>query len=761
MLRLFSTIATAPFLRGSVLVLVLAANTAAGESPDGLWVDIGAAQRPAAQVIGPRAFRTFALREDRLEEILSGTPMEFTAAQAVSMTLPAPDGTYVRISVENSPIFSPELEAAYAGIRTYRAAGRGDRTASGRFDVGPAGFHAMLISEAGTMLVEPARDGDPSHYISYWKRDVEGKPFACSLPGASEAEHLETVPLRMTNPSGDQLRSYRLAISATGEYTAHFGSVAAAVAQIATTVNRVAAVYEREVAISFVLVATNVYPDAATDPFTAQNLGLMLRENQTALDVNVGSANYDIGHVFGGLDLGGVAFLGVVCTPGAKARGVSSLRFPSGVEFDLDLVPHEIGHQFDAGHTFHGISGFCQANRNAATAYEPGSGSTIMSYAGSCDPEDVQYVADDYFHTASFDQITNFRDTGGACGALTPTGNVPPTVDAGPDCTIPTGTPFTLVASGADANGDALTYAWEQFDLSPPWQTLQRGPLFRSRRPTAIPSRTFPPSSVLGGPSFPWDTPPPVERELNFRVTARDNRADGGGVDYDSMKVSVAGDPFAVVSPGLNDVLECGAPAPVTWDVGGGSVSPDVRISFSRFDGSFFETLLASTPNDGFEWVTLPTALSFSASIRLDASTGCFFAVSQTLVIPRFGILGFEVTDTTPPEVSTALLRVGKRGRDKRRFRVEVSCVDVCDEDPGPAAAELNGIPVANGQVVELRFRHKFAFEQDDGVLVIEAESFTLTASCADFRGNQAVGSMTLQRRDDDDDDDDDGRVTP
>jgi hypothetical protein len=408
MLRLFSTIATAPFLRGSALVLVLAANTAAGESPDGLWIDIGAAQRPAAQEVGPRSFRTFALREDRLEELLSGAPMEFTAAQAVSMTLPAPDGTYVRVSVENSPIFSPELQAAYAGIRTYRAAGRDDRTASGRFDVGPAGFHAMLISEAGTVLVEPARDGDPSHYISYWKRDVEGKPFACSLPGASEAEHLETLPLRMTHPSGDQLRSYRLAISATGEYTAHFGSVAAAVAQIATTVNRVAAVYEREVAISFVLVATNVYPDAATDPFTAQNLGLMLGENQTALDVNVGSANYDIGHVFGALDLGGVAFLGVVCTPGAKARGVSSLRDPSGYAFDVDLVPHEIGHQFDAGHTFHGISGVCQANRNPATAYEPGSGSTIMSYAGSCDPETVQYVADDYFHTASFDQITRF-----------------------------------------------------------------------------------------------------------------------------------------------------------------------------------------------------------------------------------------------------------------------------------------------------------------------------------------------------------------
>lgn len=634
-------------------------------SPDGVWVALGAP--PALASTGasePTRTRRglFRLNRGLLRHILSRSPLErgvSVAAESV-LTLPLPDGRFVRVRVEESPILSPALARRYPSIRTYRAQGVDDPAFTARLDSTPWGFHAQLITPKGSVYVDPLNPSQPDDYRSYWKRDLVRPPFQCGVGEGDLADAWGPMALAVTNPSGDQLRTYRLAVTATGEYTTFFagtdctsGSPAtcprdAAVARITTTVNRVTGIYEREVAVRFSLVATNVYENAGTDPFpTGDNVnGVLLDQNQADLDLRVGSANYDVGHIFSQGGGGGLAQVAAVCG-GSKARGGTSLGNPSGDVFDVDYVAHEVGHQMGGRHTFNGNAGSCGGtNRFASSAYEPGSGTTIMAYAGICGTQNVQPNSDDYFHVHSFDQITDYRDGGGACGTLTATGNGAPSVDAGLDYTIPRSTPFTLTAVAAsDPNGDPVTYNWEQFDLGPagvPAPGNASGPLFRSRPATTSPARTLPRfSDLLSGVATPWEVLPGVDRDLNFRVTVRDNRTGGGGVDYDSMLVRVSGAPFRITSPAPGAALECGAGDSIAWDKGG-STAASVRALVSTNAGTTFSTLLASTANDGAEPITVPAVLTSAARLKLEPTDNIYFSLSGS----------FSIRDTTAPSVS-------------------------------------------------------------------------------------------------------------
>jgi hypothetical protein len=665
--------ALVPTVIGLVVLASGGAAQAQQRPADGPWTTLPAVSAPelaAASALGPplrtarlRSFQPLGADEDRLRGLLAAAPREFSGEPAAVFTVPLPDGTFERVSIEESPIFSPELQARHADIRTYRALGIDDPTLTGRLDTTPAGFHAILITRRGTVYVDPVDGG--GQYVSYWKQDAIGEPFSCdthrddagpveSLIGALGGEAAAPALLAATNPSGSVLRTYRLAVSVTGEYTRHFdGTPPTAgtpntVNQIATTVNRVTGIYERDLAIRLQLVATRIFTDPATDPFSS---GDFRTENQTELDANVGNANYDIGHVFSQGGSGGVASLGVVCVGGNKARGYTSRPNPSGDPFDVDYVAHEMGHQFGGNHTWTSNTGSCADAGQfvASAAYEPGSGSTVMAYAGICGPQNVQANSDDYFHTHNYDEIVAFRTSGqgSTCGTTAATGNAAPTVDAGPACTVPQSTPFTLTASGSDPDGDSLTYLWEQFDLGPYGQLPQAanttGPLFRSRPALSSPSRTFPRlQDILSGAATPWEVLPAVDRTLNFRVTARDNRVAGGGVDYDSTTVTVSGAPFAFTFPVLGSTLECGGSATVTWTVGGGSVAPDVALLFSGDNGSSFSTLVGSTANDGSHAVTVPQSLTADGRLQLVPSAQCFFAMSRR----------FSVVDTTPPSLT-------------------------------------------------------------------------------------------------------------
>jgi subtilisin-like proprotein convertase family protein len=631
-----------------------------GSSVDGVWHAVAESDMAATggeRWVRPLAFRSFRIDRKSLDTVLRGAPPEsrrLSTGAATELAIPMPDGRFARFAIWESSIMEAPLAAAYPEIRTYAGRGLDDPEATVRLDWTLFGFHAMVLSPQGTVFVDPYRRGDLTDYISYDKRDFvkPDAPMACQgtlvfpdpgMPSSPPASEGAGAALRSV--SGATLRTFRLAVGATGEYTAWFGgTVAAGLSAITTTVNRVTGVYERELAIRLVLVANEtsvIYTNAATDPYDNASPSSLLTQNQTTMDSVIGSANYDIGHVFstGG---GGLSGLGVVCRAGSKARSETGSPAPMGDPYDIDYVAHEMGHQFGATHTFNGTTLNCGGgNRSAGAAYEPGSASTIMGYAGICGAEDLQGHSDAYFHTKSYDEIEAYITTGsGTCVTPTSTGNNPPTVDAGANYTIPAGTPFILTASGSDPDGDSLTYCWEEFDLgtaAPPNTDDGSRPIFRSFKAAGNPYRTFPKlSDVLSGTSTFGESLPTTSRTMTFRVTARDGKAGGGGVAYDSMQLTTtaAAGPFVVTQPNTALSWTGNSTRTVTWNVAGTASSPvstaNVRILLSTDGGYSFPTvLIASTPNDGTEAVMIPNTPTTTARIKVEAVGNVFFDVSD------------------------------------------------------------------------------------------------------------------------------------
>ena len=453
-----------------------------------LWLPVAEdTLAPVPAELITRKYRVVRLGHRKLQDLLARAPLEAgneVRSAEVVMELPWPDGSFRRFLIEESPIMEPDLAAQLLEIKTYRGQGIDEPTAGVRFDWSPSGFHAMVLSADGDVFIDPYSRGDTENYIVYYVRDGRregGEPFQCGTVGeevVGTAQGYVGAPLQP--PHGATRRTYRIAVGATGEYTAfHGGTVGGALNGIVTTINRVNAIFERDLAVRLTLVNNNtavVYTDPSTDPYTNGDTLAMQCENPHVLDTNIGVNNYDVGHVFATAG-GGRAQVAVVCSaasncalPGSdKARGASGSASPTGDSHDVGLVAHEIGHQFGAQHSFNGTTGSCApalGGRNAPTAFEPGGGSTIMAYAGACGSESLQLTKDPYFHAVSQDQMIGFiNGTGGARGAQNDTGNTPPTVGAGPDYTIPQSTPFTLTATSSDANGDFLNYAWEEMDL--------------------------------------------------------------------------------------------------------------------------------------------------------------------------------------------------------------------------------------------------------------------------------------------------------
>jgi hypothetical protein len=587
----------------------------------------------------------------------------------LEVALPLPQGGTERFEIWASSILHPELAAQYPEIRTYVGHGLDDPTATIRLDTTPAGFHALILSVRRTMLIDPVHVGNARDHVSHFKRapadlDLDARDaFSCELVEDPEtvaeierlvAERNSTPRLRQT---GQQLRTYATAIACTGEYaTYHGGTVPLALAAITTSLNRVTGVYEREVSVRMQLIANNnliVYTNAATDPYTNNNGGTMLGQNQANLDAVIGPANYDIGHVFstGG---GGIAFLGVVCVNGNKARGVTGLPAPIGDIFDIDYVAHEMGHQYGAHHSFNGTAGSCSGNRTGSSAYEPGSGSTIMSYAGICGNQNIQAHSDDYFVVRSYDQISAFTQVGqgNACATTTATGNLPPVPVAGyGGLTLPINTPFMLEGTVTDPDGDAVTYCWEEFDLGPaghPNTPSGNAPIFRSFKPKTSPIRWFPrPVDVRNNVHTLGELLPSYSRTLNFRLVGRDNL---GGVAWDATSFAVDGSsgPFLVTSIGTTP-WDAGFQRTITWDVAGTDIAPvscpSVDITLSTDDGFTFPTvLLAGTPNDGSAVVTVPALATTLARVMIKAANNVFFDLNNT---------PFEITgDATDVQVA-------------------------------------------------------------------------------------------------------------
>lgn len=583
-------------------------------------------------------------------ELLKSPEENSKSINKVQLSIPISNQKQITFDIRRVFVMHPDLNEVYNQIQTYRGQGINDPTAKLALSISPVGLHIMITSADGVFYYDPLTNFDTQNCILYEKKNFNRSTgFSCETDDLiKEVKQLKKSSGNLRT-HGTQLRNYRLALSCTGEYAAFYGGTkSGALAGMVASVNRVNAVYSDELAIRLTLVPNDtllIYTNASTDPFTNSNGSTMLGENITTCNNIIGSANYDIGHVFstGG---GGVAYLGVPCTAN-KAGGVTGSSSPVGDAFDIDYVAHEMGHQFSAQHTFNASTGSCSGNRTATTAYEPGSGITIMAYAGICTAtNDLAPNSIPYFHTKSFDQITTYITTGSGstCPTTTSTGNTPPTVTpAALVYNIPFQTPFELTATGSDANGDALTYCWEEFDLAAAgnWNApVGDAPIFRPFSPVSSPKRTFPKiSDIVNNVTTIGELLPTYARTLRFRITVRDNRIGGGGVMHpeDTVKINVINTTtaFSVTSPNTNVTWNTGQSAVVTWNVSNTTASPiscaNVSILLST-DGGFTYpiTILSSTPNDGTETITIPANLSTTARIKVQSVGNIFFDISNT-----------------------------------------------------------------------------------------------------------------------------------
>jgi subtilisin-like proprotein convertase family protein len=604
----------------------------------------------------PSSFQAISLQAAALSALLDSAPSRFEQPRKAGTELVMPDseGVWRRYRVWSSPVMAPGLAVRYPEIRTWIGVDAENPACRLILDHGPRGLHAMITCPgAPDQFLDPwdHRDGT-GPLIAYSRRAVpleDRPPFLCQTPPGDP----EPGDRQHSAATDDHLRTYRLALACTGEYgTFHGGGIASVLAAMVTTMHRVNGIYERDFGLRMELVDGNdqiIFLNPDTDPFENGNISSMLSANQQLCDQVIGSANYDIGHVFGTAG-GGLATLFGPCNANTKARAATGLSNPVGDPFDVDYAAHEIGHQFGANHTFNNS---CSGNRNNLTAWEPGSGSTIMAYAGICAPN-VQSFSDAYFHGGSQAEVRQFtvNGNGNTCPQLFPSGNGAPQVDAGPDRVIPHSTPFELHAQGWDPDGDTLSYCWEQFNpqigTMPPAGNNGQGPLFRSLPPSLSPGRVFPPlPSIIQNQSPEWEVLPAVARTLSFRVTARDNHPLHGRWSQDALQLTVSGSagPFRVTDPDLPLIWTIGDTMAVGWDVAGTDQppvnSPLVDILLSTDGGYTYPIILGQgLPNQGLAMVVTPYAPGAACRVRVQGHGHIFFDISDS---------DFSITEPSGP----------------------------------------------------------------------------------------------------------------
>lgn len=735
----------------SVVVAVPRASAAADSN--GPWHavtgSIPQARGGQASYIHPTSYSAYTLDRAGMASALASAPSEFSAAArrggGVTISLPTPSGDFQRFRIESSPVMEPGLAAEHPEIQTYAGQGIDDPTESIRLDLTPLGFNASVRGDDGAWYVDPYYHLSQSLYISYFGEALGSDPHGTFVDHGTAGESKTTATTDFPNLSvGTQLRTYRLALASDPGYYTFFGSsndnvTAAKVALI----NRIDEIYTSELSIKLVLVDGNdaLNYDTQTE---FSNAGYtsdecdddMLTDNQAAVTAAIGSGNYDIGHIVLGADGGGLAAVGVVGSATQKAEGCTGITTPVGDQFAVDYVAHEMGHEFGAFHTFNGFDDNCgYGNRDESTSVEPGSGSSIMAYAGICGNDDLQPHSDPYFSAASFDQIETYTsatnaNSPGNNGTVTSTGDSAPvvTTDPGP-YTIPTRTPFALTGSATDADNDPLTYMWEQIDpeLDSTGTNLQNanktsGPLFRQfgtaldvgsydggsydaageNDPTSDPTRVFPDMAQIlanntdantgacpgGALSLvdcysEWLPTSVYPGPMHFRLTARDNR---GGVANADTQVNVAtgAGPFLVTSPNTDVTYQGGSQQTVTWDVAGTDQSPvstsSVDILLSTDGGQTFPTtLVSSTPNDGSDTVTIPNVDTSQARIEVRAHGNVYFDVSDT---------DFTITPSDLPPPTQHMLTVATSGTGRvTSSPAGISCPTTCSKayDDGTA----------------------------------------------------------------------------
>lgn len=650
------------------LLFVILLSSVSLYSQNWSQVDLSSVEQRGARNISPQQQISAFVNDTEIKEILWKAPQELdfdsSSTKPTLLNVMLADGTIDEFSIVQYQMMEPGLAAKYSEIRTFHGISTSDPVRKIRINYTVHGFRAVITDESGQTYIDHLQRNDKDHKIIYRRNDFDAQEdWACEF---KEEKLRDREPKSsFGNRSGDCVfRSYRFSITATGEYSNYHGAFSSAdaalvLSALVTTVDRVNDVFEQDLTLRLILI-DNVedvfYYNPANDPFSGSNAGAMINQNQTNTDNVIGSANYDLGHIVstGG---SGLAGLGVVCANGAKARGVTGISVPEGDPFDIDYVAHEIGHQLGANHTQNN-----NCNRNSSTAMEPGSASTIMGYAGICSPN-VQNNSDAYFHAISIQEM-NTELTGNSCHGVIALDNLAPVAAPLTDKSIPRSTPFLLDVVATDGDDDALTYNWEQMDNEvgnmPPQGTNTQGPMFRSKFATTDSKRYFPNiNSIINGTSDTWEVLPSVDRNMDFRVTVRDNTIAPGCTDEQDITLDVEGNagPFVVTSQNSATTWLESQNVTVTWDVANTDLAPvscdnvDILISY---DGglTYPTTMLSSTPNDGTALVNVPLGTTSTARVMVKCSDNVFFNINDTDIVIEPGSPSFAI-NTNPSSGST------------------------------------------------------------------------------------------------------------
>ena len=611
-----------------------------------------------------RSFKNFptkhSLYELDVDEIRNSLNI-YSKSFSKTIILPNSAGGLEAFKIRESSIFEKPLADKFPNIKSYTAVGIDNANSYAKISLGLDGFHAVVFSPNGKTIYIDPYSRDNKDYIVYKTSDLkeEDVNFKCKIEETTKVQKFTNIQSKILTDGN--LRTFRLALVCSGEYAQfHLNNQSiptsaneatkkeAVLSAMNTSMTRVNGVFEKDLAVTMVIVGNNddvIFLDAATDGITDGDPNAMIGEVQTIADSQIGTANYDIGHIFS-IDGSGLASLGVVCRTGQKARGVTGRSSPIGDPYDIDYVAHEMGHQFGATHTQNN-----DCNRTNSTAVEPGSASTIMGYAGICSPN-VQSISDAYFHAVSIAQMQVIIATSGSCATPISNGNNIPLADAGINYSIPKATPFILKGSATDVDGtSALTYNWEQIDneaaTMPPLSNNTGGPMFRSLPSTISPNRYMPAlTTVLAGDtSSEWEVLPSIARDLNFSLLVRDNYNNGGGTSRDDMLVTVEdAEAFNVTSQNIPIIWDAGSSQTITWSKGTSDIAPincqNVTIKLSEDGGLTFPIVLsANTVNDGSEVVIVPNNVTTQARIMIEAVDNIFYNINT---------VNFEIQSTVP-----------------------------------------------------------------------------------------------------------------
>lgn len=497
-------------------------------------------------------------------------------------------------------------------------------------------LNAIVKTPSGYYTIEPYKTKDGELRIYNAATEFDNK-FDCyagyNETSESIKKSLNSGKLSVVNfPLGSQIRKFRFAAAATAEFTQLAGGQDAAVAELAIMVNLINKIFESELSVSFTMVQETInksiiFTDSSIDPFPTVSSPDAGNSQAAFNSMNASGllpyANYDMGHTFHLITGSGAAGEagGQPCSNTSKALAWSSYSLSVPKSFAINIIVHEIGHQFSAWHSYNAVGGssagstFCTQGWDSSSAVEPGSGITLQSYPTNCNyPNDQRNLGDRgiYFHAKSLDQmlatIANI-----SCYTLQSSNNIPPAANAGVDITVPKSTPFVLRGLANDSDNTNLSYTWEQVDVATASDKGAFGatiagaggytavnsitaPLFKSEQSVYTTERYFPKTKFVlnnqnNPPTREAEALPMVARNMKFRFTVRDNNPGNGGVDSDDINVNVSNDgPLKVTYPNAAGVtLTAGTNVTILWDVNStNNLKDKVNILLSLDGGSTF-----------------------------------------------------------------------------------------------------------------------------------------------------------------------------